>query len=393
MKSFTKLKLFCPLFIFLLGGCSLSNQYLKVGNYNAATESATNALLKNRKKQKQILILEQAFKASQMSDLNRIKQLKLEGTPANWLEIYAIYDRIRYRQNRLQPLLPLFIRKEFRNAEIELVDIDRELADAKVNSAEFLYNSALQLLQSNQKRDVRNAYSRFEELQQLSPDYKDSRLKMNEALQKGRVNVRVEIQNKSRVLLPADFEPELLRFSTGDLNTRWVRYTNDTVTPHDYKMLLRIQRIDVSPERVSENNFKEQATVKDGWTYVYDKNGNVKKDSLGNDIKTDRFITVTAAVTETRQFKSAVMSGEYILLEAATGQTLKSNPFTETVNFENFFARFTGDKRALSKNTLQRLGGQPMPFPQDLGMIMDIATIIKGKLSGVLKAGEPIFLQ
>ncbi len=392
MKGYTKIPLFF-LIALTLAGCSISKDYLKRGDYDNAVRAAAYKLRNNKNRKTDILVLEQAFRTANERDLARINQLKLEGNPANYEKIYGLYEQIRQRQEIVSPLLPLFIKKEFRNADIKLVNIDAELADSKNKTSEYLYTSAIKLLESNNKRDIREAYDKLENLQGISGEYKDSKQKMNEALTRGREYVQIVMRNDARVVLPQDFEAELKKINAAELNSRWVQFSSDASTNPDYKVLVKITRIDVTPERISEREYEDRQTLQDGWIYAKDKKGNVLKDSLGNDIKTAKMITVVAKVRETAQTKSCLVAGEYEFQQAGNGTLLKSVPFGETVNFENYYGFYKGDSRALSKLSQQRIGGQPLPFPPDLKMIMDANSLVKNRMLQSIKSNSGLFLN
>lgn len=392
MKGFTKIPLFF-LISLILTGCSVSKDYLKRGDYDNAVSAAAYKLRSNKNRKTDILVLEQAFRTANERDLARINQLKLEGNPANYEKIYGLYEQIRRRQELVTPLLPLFIKKEFRNADIKLVNIDAELADSKNKTSEYLYTGALKLLESTSKRDIRDAYDKLENLQSIAGEYKDSKQKMNEALNRGRQYVQIEMRNEARVVLPQDFETELKKINATELNSRWIQFTTDAVTTPDFKVLVKITRIDVTPERISEREYEDRQTIQDGWIYAKDKKGNVLKDSLGNDIKTAKMITVVAKVRETAQTKSCLVAGEYEFQQNGNGTLLKSIPFGETVNFENYYGFYKGDARALSKTSKQRIGGQPLPFPPDLKMIMDANSLVKSKMLQSIKSNAGLFLN
>ena len=392
MKGFSKIPLFF-LISLALSACSISKSYLKQGDYDNAISAASYKLRSNKNRKTDILVLEQAFKIANERDMARINQLKLEGNPANYERIYSTYEQIRRRQELVAPLLPLFIKKEFRNADIKLINIDAELADSKNKTSEYLYTGALKLMESSGKRDIRDAYDRLENLQSIAGEYKDSKQKMNEALSKGREYVLIEMRNDARVVLPQDFETELKKINAADLNSRWIQFTTDASTAPDYKVLVKITRIDVTPERISEREYEDRQTIQDGWIYSKDKKGNVLKDSLGNDIKTAKMVTVVARIKETAQTKSCLVAGEYEFQQNNNGTLLKSIPFGETVNFENYYGYYKGDQRALSKMSKQRIGGQPLPFPPDLKMIMDANTLVKSKMLQSIKSNSSLFLN
>jgi len=53
--------------------------------------------------------------------------------------------------------------------------------------------------------------------------------------------------------------------------------------------------------------------------------------------------------------------------------------------FENIFATYVGDERALDDNQKQLLNGQIVPFPSNEQMLFDAAEDVKLKLKSILK--------
>jgi tetratricopeptide (TPR) repeat protein len=379
----------------LLSACSATKGYLKQGNYDAAVNAAAHKLMASKNKQKEILYLEEAFAKANKQDLDRAMILKKEGNPGNWGQIYETYARIRKRQQLVQPLLPLFIKKEFRNANVVIVNVDQELVEAKKNAAEYLYSSGNMLLAAGDKKSAREAWARYNEACDYYANYKDIRDKMNEAYAKGKVYIKVTTLNDSKIIMPEEFEADIKKINTSGLNQFWEDYhttPNPNVT-YDFDVVLKIKKIDITPERVSENNVPFSKSIQDGWTYVYDKRGNVVKDSLGNDIKNPKFITVTAVVKQGKQNKMCMMAGEIVVVNSNTKQQITSTTFNEQVVFDNNFAVYTGDKRAISPEMMRQIGGGPIPFPPDGKMIMDNSSAVKGRLQNFLNSNTALFLN
>lgn len=72
------------------------------------------------------------------------------------------------------------------------------------------------------------------------------------------------------------------------MNRKWYKFytTEDNANVEfDYQVNINIKEIAITPEKEKEREYTETALVKDGFEYVRDERGNVKKDSLGNDIK------------------------------------------------------------------------------------------------------------
>ena len=77
------------------------------------------------------------------------------------------------------------------------------------------------------------------------------------------------------------------------------------------------------PEEVKENNYSETKEIEDGFDYELDANGNVKKDTAGNDIKIIKYKTIRCNVKELHQFKTARISGTIDYLDNYNNKLLK----------------------------------------------------------------------
>ena len=366
-----------------LSGCMTAKKYYEAGNYDAAVQVGADKLRKNpKKKDKHIIYMEKAYNTAMQQELDRIEYLRLEGNPDCWVEIFDLYNGIKYKQDAVRPLLPLFIESEFRYADFRMIEVNDEIINAKAKAAEYLYANAMKLMESGDKFDAREAYGELLKIGDYYSDFKDVDEQLNRAHQMGMNFVLVEMRNNSFNVVPSEFENEFNRMSTADLNSLWVDYHTRPVDDleYDYRVIVNVENIDVGPEQIREKEFVDQMEVEDGFDYVLDKNGNVMKDTLGNDIKVAKYKTVTSVVSETHQSKAGNISGSFDYFDDRTQQLVKTVPFSETMIFENQYAVSSGDKRALSKENKAKLGGNPAPFPSDYFLIMDGANIVRDKL-------------
>lgn len=375
-----------------LSGCMLSKQYYNAGDFDSAVREATYQLRKNPKQDKQILLLEKACSAANQLDFNRIEQLKKEGNPNNWTSIYKLYSAINSRQQTVQTILPLFIRKDFRNADIAIVDVTPQMADAKFHAAEYMYAEANRLLGTGIKKDARVAFEKYTDLLSLCGDYKDCKDKIREAEKNGIINIEVKTTVNAKLILPEEFASNITTINSGTLNEKWLSFSNIKSSANDWIIENNISRVDLTPERVSDNTYREQTTVQDGWIYQLDKKGNVMKDTAGNDIKRPKMLPIEARITETRQNKSCIVNGEYRFI-LANGQVFKTIPYTESIVFDNYFAHYTGDKRAITPATFKKLGGQFIPFPSDAKMLNDLAANIQLRTQQTIRSNKQMLLQ
>jgi hypothetical protein len=388
--------LFALILVLLTSACQSPRRYIERGDLDTAITIALRRL-SGKKKKKTALVkdLEHAFAKAQSRDLILARNLANSGRPEEWERINRLHRQIAARQNRISPLLPLVSKDGYR-AKFEFVDIAEMENESRRQAAEYLYQRAQTLLEQGRRGDrqaARNAYEALQEIEnRYFRHYKDKDDLMREARSLGITYVGFEVINQSGKILPARFNDRLLAFGTNELDTEWKRFylkpEHDLTL--DYRVLFYIDHIDVSPERVRERIYTDEADVEDGWEYVLDERGNVRKDSLGNDIKKPRIVRVRADVVEVLQTK-AVRLGGLLEIRDDRGMRLFSRPMTAEVLFENYASTFRGDRRALSKESRSRIGNAPMPFPSDADMLLQAAERLKPQIRDELRSNRNIW--
>ncbi|NNM15431.1 MAG: hypothetical protein HKO56_02145 [Bacteroidia bacterium] len=367
------LLVFVSLLCFILSSCSSSKQALKRGDFNSAVRYSSKKLRKKPNKQKQIAILEEAFAKANQQNMDRITFLKKEGNPDNWDEIYRLYASIKSRQQLVKTLPRLQVKKEAgRIVQFNFIDTDDELIQAKKQAAEYAYANAEKLLSTGNKTDARKAYEELKQVNVYYNNYKNTNELMNQALWVGTTHVIVTLENNSLSVVPKEFFDEIKKLNLNEINRDWIAYdTNvDTSMNYDYNVIINLKVIDVSPEQVKETQYTKTKEIVDGWEYVLDDNGNVLKDSLGNDVKQDKVVTISCLIKEFNMRKGAVLTGTLDYINTNSKQLMRSEPLTSESYFEHRWATAIGDKRALDKKTEDLLKANQVPFPSDMDIIM-----------------------
>ncbi|MCB9042073.1 MAG: hypothetical protein H6557_36110 [Lewinellaceae bacterium] len=363
------------LLLFVLSSCTSPQKLVESGNYDDAVYLAVKRLSgKKNKKEKYVLALEEAFQKATVRDMRLAERLKREGLPENWPKINDAYRRIRNRQERVAPLLPL-ISKEGIRADFRFVKVDELEYESRQKAADYHYASAQEWLEDARQGDklaARRAYDELDKIDQYFRDYKDKAALKNTAHQLGTTHVLVKLENRSRSILPAALEQEVRRISVRDLSSFWQAYYTEQArgVDFDYEVVMKVTRLDAGPNLVKEREFEEVKEIEDGFEYVLDSRGNVLKDSLGNDVKVPKKKLIRARVFETYQTKVASIDGRLEFYDARTGNLIDSKPLAADAVFENYASTFRGDKRALSEEACRYLGNRPLPFPSDEALLM-----------------------
>lgn len=384
------------LLLFGLQACSNPERLVDRGRYDQAIDITVRKLSrKSRKKAKLVLALEEAVQKANERNLRSIEYLKREGKPENWETINLHYRHIMARQRKVRPLLPL-IDDRGRQANIELVDVSEKEMQSKKKAAEVLYATAQRELERARRGDrfaARKAYEELGRIDQYYRSYRDKDDLRNEARELGMTRILVRMRNQTNLIIPKDFERELLQISVRDLNHDWLDFSlgAEEGARYDYASFVNIVGLEVSPEQLQERSYTDSREIEDGTEPVLDSEGNARRDSLGNTIVQPRMRTITCQVLERRQFKAAAVTANLEIFDEQRREMIKRVPLQTEAVFENFAGRFNGDRRALSPESQQRIGNEIVPFPPDELLIIQAAELLKPMVKDAIISNRNLF--
>lgn len=387
MRNITLLAVLLLVLTSCMGRKQIEKQ-LNSGNYDQAINNALKKLKRNKDKQRKqdyVIMLENAFYKVVEDNHNNINHLKKESNPELYEQIFNTYLDLEDRQRAIKAVLPLQINGK--TLELNFNDYSNSIVEYRAKVSEHKYIAATLLLNSTTKQDNRRAYTLLKGIEAINMNYKDVRQLMAVAHHQGTDYVIVNIKNQTRQIIPRGLENDLLDFNTYGLNDFWTAYhtnTNSSIV-YDYAMDLKLKRINISPERITEKQLLRQKTIKDGWEYVYDTKGNVAKDSLGNDIKQDKLITAKARLNEFNQLKSTQVIASVVYSDLKQNQVIERFPIESEFVFDNLYATVKGDKRALTSEDITILKNKKIRFPSNEQMVFDTGEDLKLKLKNIIK--------
>ncbi len=389
MKAFYLL-LFTALFSISCNSVKRTQKFVARGDYDQAIELAVKKLQKDKgakEYEPHIRLLEEAYLKAKEDDTRHINFLKKENSPAGAKEIYYTYLDLQARQDLIRPLLPLYSNEMGRKANFVFSDYSNDLLAAKNAYVKALYQEAIVYMQRNTKKDYRSAFNVLCELEEVQPNYRDVHQLREDTRFRGTDFVFVTLNNHTGQFIPFRLERDLLDFNTYDLDDFWTEYhgQRENGINYDLGIDLNFQTIQISPERISNKQYIRTQRIKDGQEYGRDRKGNIVRDSLGNPIKIDKFINVSAQVTITTQQKSVLVGGTVVYKDLNKRRQLNSFPLSSEFVFENAFAKYRGDERALTAEDRRLLNNYFIPFPNNEQMVFDAGTDIKERFKEILR--------
>lgn len=366
--------LYVCLISLVFASCKSSSKLVEKGDYDKAIEKSVKQILKGKADSDDIEMLDRAYALANTQNQERIKLLKSEGKPENWEQIYFQYSALDNRQKQVRKVLP--IKHKGKTINYPQVDYTNEIVEAKTKAAEYYYNDGLRLMEQKNKFSYREAhYSLSKAYTYRASAFPDIENLMADAKYLGTTRVGVDAVNSTRFRLTPDFFDKLLSFNTNDLESSWVEYhigRGNRSVDFDYMITIRVQNINISPERFDQKETMRTKRVEDGFSYALDARGNVMKDSLGNDIKIPKYKDLKCTVVERHQSKEVTIEAQIEYLEIYPDRRVtKLIPISATSRFSNVSGKAIGDFEALTPEDRKLIERSTVSFPSDEDMIYD----------------------
>lgn len=364
-------------------GLKTTQKYLAQGNYDHAINQSLNYLQKNRygKKAPEFhqLLFESYTKAVE-KDKRTLTYLTKDSNPENLEQKFNILLQLEKRQNKIRPLLPID------GYHFKTENYNSETLDTRNQLSEYLYNKASNKLATENKQFIREAHDDFNYLQEINPNYKNVPNLINASRDKGMDYVYIKFQNNTDKIIPKKLADNLLNLEQYSLDNYWTTYHTwiNNEIHYDFELAVIYDEIVMSPERIKETVIIKEKEIVDGKEYILDKNGNVKKDSKGNDLKKDKKIKITSKFHQFYQVKTCEVNVRASVINLNTHQSVLSIPMSSIFIFDHYFARQKGDKRALDNDFINMLSNQEIPFPSNEQMILDTSNDVKCQLQEAL---------
>ena len=366
-------------------GCSpikKINNNVVSGEFDKAINKTISELKKIKNKKKKIqyeLILKDIYNRAVVNSKDKISRFKKDGNPEFFDDIYFEYDKLIKRQNKLKNLSSERLNFNFENYDSELINF-------RYKTSDYFLKISNSFISNNNKFDYRKAYNYLTVIESINPNYLDTRSLIKLCLVKGKDYILLNVLNESKSVLFEDLEKDILNIKGYDLNSTWKSFftKNDSFEgTYDFYIDLAFKSFIISPERLVQKEGFSEKNIVDGLTYKLDDEGNVMKDSLGNDIKVDKLIKISVKSIESIQSKSAKVLAEIRFIDKKKN-IIEKFPLESEFWFRNRFFEYDGDKRVLTKEQIKLSKNRFMPFPPDEVLIFNNSENIKRKMKRII---------
>lgn len=363
--------------IISVASCTSIGKLVERGEYNQAFNLAIKKLAGDKhKKTEHVQALEKAYAKLLQTSLREIDRLNAPSKPENWSKVLGLYEEIAMRQDKLEALLPL-VSEDGYSAAFDMTDFSHQRAQAEDQTVIFYYNNALMLLdraeQKNDRLSARKAYDQLRAIERYRSNYKDIRTQMDRAIELGMTMVKFNIYNDIWGVHASGIERGLYDMPVSRLNSFWIDYGfNHPLERADYLIEIELEHINFSPSLERTNTYQETKEI----LVRTDKVKEIR-DSVEVWVEKEVYELVRASITETFREKTAELNGKIRIIDHRTGETIRSIPVNVFRDFKGYGAGYTGDKRALSDESRDKMDGFLEMFPSDFSMASDLTDAFK----------------
>ncbi len=371
------MKLLVLLFSIVMLSCSKSGKKaLESGEYYQAALQAIEKLRKDSNNDKSLEVLPNAYKLAQEDLLRDISRAKIANQQFKYERVVDHYAKLNELHDRIEKC----------NACRKIVSPDsyfREYEDAVEIAATERYEYADALLRRGTIESGRTALESFNELIRYAPNYKDATSKAEEALFLGSYHVVVEqpgINSKMYQYSNDFFRGKIDEFlQTNRRLNKFIRFYQ----PAEAKQLKlnpdHVVRLEFIEFVVGETNLKSEKVNVTSNDSV--KTGSAKIDGKNVDV----YGLVNATVT---RFHKSVRSRGLLSMEIydyKSKKVLLRDELPGEFIWDNKWASFNGDERALSKLDLEAVKFKEQMPPPPQQMFIEFCKPIYDQFSSRIK--------
>lgn len=328
--------------LFLFASCKTSKDYLLRSNEDKTLYDVVKQLNKHADDENASKALPEVYTQVQQKHLDKIETYKSYTDLNRW-------DKISAEYNMLQNMYEAITNSDAAAKLIKANSYQKQIDSVKQAAAEDYYQIGLSYLQRHSRDDAKLAYSTFKKAGKWVNNYKDIKAKMDFAYENAIVNVLINPVQDNFVFISSGWNNN---FSSDYLSQNLVRDLGGKYAsqyPARFYTERETNRNDIQPDWVVDLTLREMDIPRPTF-YNYSRN-------LSKQIETGRdtsgriiYQTVYATLNIQKQSFNARAQMDINITEVATRKNILYNSYSDTYNWQQEVASYSGDSRALSSN-------------------------------------------
>ncbi len=351
---------YSALFLTLLTGCKSNKDFLSRSDEDKALLDAVKALNKSNTNEDAIKALPILYTNAEKRHLAKINTL------TTYKDI-SRFDKLIDEYEVLQKMYEAISNSATASNYVHPLSYQNNITDIKQQAAEAYYSQGDEYLSFEGKDNAKKAHAAFKRSIQYIADYKDAQERIDEAYEASIINVVINPVQDNSFFFNSGwgntgynysneyFQQTLIRDLGGIYSTRYpARFYTDwearreAVQP-DWVVDLSLKNLDIPRPSSTQSSRNVSKQIESG------------KDSSGKVI----YQTVYATITTYRQSFTARGAMEMNITDIKTRRNISYTTYNEDYRWEEEYATYTGDKRAISSsdfsliNSRNGFGNQP----------------------------------
>ncbi len=328
--------------IVVFASCKTSKNFLERVDEDRTLYDVVKQLNKKATDTNAIKALPIVYEQAQNRHLSKVNTYTRSKDISRWDKIFASYSE-------LQKMYDAITNSPVASSLVTPFSYQQQLYDTKDAAAEDYYQQGLVLLDRSNREDTKLAYSYFKKSDKWIPGYKDTKDLITEAYNNAIINVVINpVQDNSFFFNTGwgntgsnysneYFQQNMVRDLGGQYATRY---------PAKFYTEWEARSENIQPDWVVDLTLRNLDIPRPS-TYNYSRNVSQKietgKDSTGK----MQYQTVYATMNITRQSFTARGEMEVRITDVANRSVILSNTYSDDYNWQQEFATYTGDSRAL----------------------------------------------
>ena len=302
------------------------------------------------------------------SHIDKIELYNTLTEPDKWMKIIREYEAL----NKLYQTVAVSAASKLINAQ----PYTSEIQSAKQSGADAYYNIGVAEMENGDKQSARNAYHAFRKANEFIPGYKDVRQQISIAYQNSIINV---------VINP-------IRDNTFFYNSMgWNNYGNNYNNDYFQRSLVRDLGTNYNKSTPAKfytdwearrENIRPDWEVDLTWLYMdiprpttqqYSRNVSREIEKGRDTSGKVQYQTVTGTLLITKKYFNASADMELRITDVSNGRNITTNRYSEQFNWQEEYATYSGDSRALGGNEQALLNNSSYRLPRNEDVVTEIS--------------------
>lgn len=368
MKAMSRLR-YLIYFSILIFACTTGKKALQKGNYDQSVFKSVDRLKSAPKSEEARYVLPIAFDLALKEHLRKIDEAKLSADVLRWETVLAHYQKINQLSDEVasSPVALSLIKNPPKYVN--------EVEDSQYKAAEVRYALGVNAMKINNRQSARQAYYDFEKAANFYPNYKD----VNDKMEKAYWNAVVKVLVK-----PAIINSNMYQLS----NQYFQEQVNLYLAEYRQNMFVRFYTAQQADQQKIQADQLLQLDFDDfvvGQTYVNERVEKLVRDSVViGETRARAKIYGTVSATYRTFAKTISSSGllNYAIVDLNTKKIIRNQKLVGTYIWEDFWASYNGDDRALTNQQLALARRREMLPPPPASLFVEFTKPIYSQLVG-----------